>query len=142
MPRAGAAQSGSTPVAPGSGFGDFMKSAASMAVGVAGGHLLFQGLSDMFGDSPKSEESENLADAGQTEATVAGPDEALEQSDPFAQVDPGPETDPFQSSSFPGDAADQDQLAQDEPMGGLFDDSGDDGGWDDDEVYSHVQMKR
>lgn len=130
-PRASGAQSGSAPTASGGGFGDFMKSAASMAVGVAGGHLLFQGLSDMFGDSPKSEESENLADAGQTEAAEAG---APEQGDPFAQTDPFQQTAVSQNNSFPDDATDQDQLAQDEPAGGLFDDSGDDGSWGDDDV--------
>ena len=128
VPRASGAQSGSAPAASGGGFGDFMKSAASMAVGVAGGHMLFQGLSNMFGDSPKSEESGNLADAGQ----IAAADAVPEQGDPFAQADPFRETDSSQSNSFLDGAADQDQLAQDEPTGGLFDDSGDDGSWDDD----------
>ncbi len=133
-PRAGWAQPGSAPGAPGGGFGDFMKSAATMAVGVAGGQMLFHGLSNMFGDSPEAGQSENVADAGQTEAADAGPGEAPEQGDPFAQSDPSQETDPFQSDPFADGAADQDQFAQDDPAGGFFDDSSDGGGWGDDEV--------
>ena len=34
----------------GGGMGDFMRSAAAMAVGVAGGHMLFNGLQGMFAD--------------------------------------------------------------------------------------------
>lgn len=36
----------------GGGFGDFMRSAGAMAVGVAGGHLLASALSDMFTNDP------------------------------------------------------------------------------------------
>ncbi len=60
-----------------SGFGDFMRGAAGVAVGVAGGHLLFSGLSGLFGD-----ESPHAAEASADTAVEPGPDTSkLAQND-------------------------------------------------------------
>lgn len=56
-----------------SGFGDFMRGAAGVAVGVAGGQLLFSGLSGLFGDEP-------------TPGTEAAADTAVEPSPDAAQL--------------------------------------------------------
>lgn len=47
-PRAVAAQPTMDSQGPGGGVGDFLRSAAATAVGVAGGAMLFQGLQDLF----------------------------------------------------------------------------------------------
>ena len=69
----------------GGGFGDFMKGAASVALGVAGGHLLFSGLSNMFGGEEAAAEplSENVEpDVG--EESLSEPDVEQNYEDPFA----------------------------------------------------------
>ena len=60
-----------------SGFGDFMRSAASVAVGVAGGQLLFSGLSGLFGDES----------APGTEAAADSPVEPGSDATELAQSD-------------------------------------------------------
>jgi hypothetical protein len=68
----------------GSGFGDFMKSAASVALGVAGGQLLFSGLSNMFGAGEAAAEplSETVA-PDVNEESVAESDVEQNYEDPF-----------------------------------------------------------
>jgi len=51
----------------GSGFGDFMRGAAAMAVGVAGGHLLFNGLSNLFDDTDAGTEAVAAETSAETE---------------------------------------------------------------------------
>ncbi len=68
-PPPGAAQA--APGGGGGGFGDFMKSAASVAVGVAGGHLLFSGLSSLFGDESEPGVAEAAEEPGGSEPAAA-----------------------------------------------------------------------
>lgn len=64
--------------ASGGGMGDFMRSAAAMAVGVAGGHMLFNGLQGMFGDDAAevSGAADMAASADEADTDVAPADEA------------------------------------------------------------------
>ncbi len=55
----------------GSGMGDFMRSAAAMAVGVAGGHMLFNGLQGLFGDESTAADGQGLAGSSETGAEQA-----------------------------------------------------------------------
>ena len=100
----------------GGGFGDFMRSAAAMAVGVAGGHMLFSGLQGMFGDEGSGEEG--AADVAQEAGDSANAEDAG-----------GWGSEPADDWSFDQSiASEQDVSETDEDAGGW--DSGD-GGWDD-----------
>ena len=70
----------------GGGFGDFMKSAASVAVGVAGGQLLFSGLSSLFGSESEPGVAEAAEDPGGSEPAAAEPAaDAAESADEWGQ---------------------------------------------------------
>jgi hypothetical protein len=75
--------------APGGGFGGFMRSAATMAVGVAGGALLAGAIQDMF--AGEDGQAEQLADESMTDGSEAMPDEpvadAEELSNDFDEFD-------------------------------------------------------
>jgi uncharacterized protein len=103
-----------------SGLGGFLGAAATTALGVAGGAMLFQGLQGLFGggaghqagggflggDAPLGHSPTN--DAPPTTGSAAAP--AVD--DPFASADPGDQADPF--AAVDGDDSD------------LFADGGDD----------------
>ncbi|MCP4407757.1 MAG: DUF2076 domain-containing protein [Gammaproteobacteria bacterium] len=75
--------------AAGGGFGSFMKSAAAMAVGVAGGHLLAGALQDMFSDEEGNAEQvaeEVPADDGESDF-----EEPLAETEEFDQEFQDPE---------------------------------------------------
>lgn len=74
--------------APGGGFGGFMKSAAAMAVGVAGGALLAGAVQDMFSD--EDEQADQLADESITDESDAMQDEPLADAE-----EPGSDFDEF-----------------------------------------------
>ena len=104
----------------GGGFGDFMKGAASVALGVAGGQLLFSGLSNMFGGEEAAAEplSENV-EPDVSEEPVAEPEVEQNFEDPFSvaqneydEFDAPPEDD-YQGADDPDfpdefDAGDED----------------------------------
>ena len=116
----GGVQGGGQPGRAGGGFGDFMKGAASVALGVAGGHLLFSGLSSMFGgeEATADASSENVEPESSKESAAA-PEDEQSYDDPFAvaqneydEFDAPPEDD-FQSVDEPDfsdefDAGDED----------------------------------
>lgn len=66
------AASQATPGA-GGGFGSFMRGAASVAVGVAGGHLLANALQDMLGGKEEGTEPLVEQDSADTESMVEDP---------------------------------------------------------------------
>jgi hypothetical protein len=129
-----------------SGMGDFMRNAAMMAVGVAGGQMLFSGLQGMFGDSaaetavadmPPSEDATAAADSpdpaaedsggwggdqGVSEEGLAGDSSAWEQPDPAA--------DPADPWGAGGAGAGDETLSDSGFDDGGFDDGGDSGGDD------------
>jgi hypothetical protein len=63
-------------------FGDFMQSAASVALGVAGGHLLFSGLSNLFDGAVEAGAAQaaesGLADAAETETGGWGQEDGFD----------------------------------------------------------------
>jgi hypothetical protein len=78
-----------------SGFGDFMRGAASVAVGVAGGQLLFSGLSGLFGAdeaTPSTEASPEPTDVAQSDYTHQDPGfQGAEEENAFDSFDTGDE---------------------------------------------------
>lgn len=107
--------------AAGGGAGDFMRSAAATAVGVAGGAMLFQGLSGLFGgdDAGGGEEGGFLGGDAPIDSGDALTDAAAPTEDPVL-ADPGIADEPPMEAD--------DGLADDD--GGLFggfDPFGDDG---------------
>jgi hypothetical protein len=78
------------------GGGGFMRSALATAAGVAGGALLFQGISSMFGHStqalanPAANPAQGFADSSFGNANPLGdPSVSQEASDRFSSADPG-----------------------------------------------------
>jgi hypothetical protein len=116
----------------GSGMGDFMRSAAAMAVGVAGGHLLFNSLSNMFGDDPSA--AAEVSDAG-AEAQPAA-EEAAPAEETAAAEAPAEDTGGWGADDA-GDPAVEDlggdfgggdfAFGEDSGFGGGFDEAGDAG---------------
>ena len=127
-----------------SGMGDFMRNAAMMAVGVAGGQMLFSGLQGMFGDNPADSAAETAS------ADMASPEDATaaaDSSEPAAEDSGGwggdqgvseealsgdpsawEQPDPAADAADPWGAGAEDETVSD----GGFDDAGfDDGGGDD-----------
>ncbi|MEN8131195.1 MAG: DUF2076 domain-containing protein [Pseudomonadota bacterium] len=97
--------------AAGGGFGGFMKSAAAMAVGVAGGHLLAGALQDMFADEEGS--AEQVAEEAPADDSEAAFEEPLAEAE---EIDQG-----FEDS----------EMADDSEAESDFDFGGDDFGGDD-----------
>ena len=99
--------------AAGGGFGSFMRGAASVAVGVAGGYLLANALQDMLGGEEQGAEQLAEQDSADTEGMV---DEPLAEADAT-----GSEYEEYDESMDAGDESDADAGFD---MGG--DDFGDD----------------
>jgi hypothetical protein len=130
-----------------SGMGDFMRNAAMMAVGVAGGQMLFSGLQGLIGDNPAdsagntaaadtsapedttaaADSSEPAADSGGWGADQGGSEEAL-SGDPSMWEQPDP------AAADPWGAGAGDETLSDSGFdeGGFDDGGGDDFGGDDD----------
>ena len=126
----------------GGGMGEFMRSAAAMAVGVAGGHMLFNGLQGMFGDDAadavNSTDSAATADAANADATDDasaadiggwGADQGVSEE---ALAGDGSQWDDSQpandGSAWTGDTSAEDTTAD----SGFGNEGFDDGGFDDD----------
>ena len=106
------------------GMGDFMRNAAMMAVGVAGGHMLFNGLQGMFGDDSTADPA--VADAGDAADTCA-----IGAAEPVAEDSGGWGAD--QGVSEEALAGDDPSLwEQPEPVG--------DGGWGSDDAVADGGM--
>jgi len=104
-----------TPPAAGPGLGGFLGAAATTALGVAGGAMLFQGLQGLFGggaghqagggflggDAPLGHSPANDTSASMGPSAV-GP----AADDPFASADPGDQADPFAAADGGGSDAD------------------------------------
>ena len=127
-----------------SGMGDFMRNAAMMAVGVAGGQMLFSGLQGMFDDNPADSAGDTAsADMSTPEDTTA----AADSSEPAAEDSGGwgadqgvseealsgdpsmwEQPDPAADATDPWGAGAEDETLSD---GGMDDGGFDDGGADD-----------
>jgi hypothetical protein len=127
-----------------SGMGDFMRNAAMMAVGVAGGQMLFSGLQGMFGDDPSdaaadtavadmppSEDPTAAADSAEPAAEDSGGwggDQGVSEEALSGDSSAWEQPDPAADAADPWGAGAGDETVSD----GGFDDAGfDDGGGDD-----------
>lgn len=100
-PWGGPAGSPQQATAPGGGFGGFMKSAAAMAVGVAGGALLAGAIQDMFQDEDGQEDQ--LAEESAADEGDAMQDESFAEAE-----DPGSDFDEFEEDFDTAESAEPD----------------------------------
>lgn len=127
-----------------SGMGDFMRNAAMMAVGVAGGQMLYSGLQGMFSDEPgdaaaadataaettATDAADPVADSGGWGADQGVSDQALSGDDPSLWEQPEPAAEDWTDASADEPSPELDTGADD---AGFGDDFGDDFGGGDDE---------
>jgi len=127
-----------------SGMGDFMRNAAMMAVGVAGGQMLYSGLQGMFSDEPgdaavadataadtgaetnATDATEPVADSSGWGADQGVSDQALSGEDPSLWEQPEPAADGWTDASAEELSPELDAGTDD---GGLGDDFGGDDDW-------------